>query len=298
MDWPRAKSILIVSLLLLNALLAYFIYYVPGSSPFLMRLSTLDVERLEQLAAHFDVTLHTAPLPLSVRPLAAVSFEPSLMTEEYFAAEAENWLGSEAVAKNSPSDADSAIVYHSATKSLRFTKDGEVQYANAGLKGKSAVSSMDEARDIAYDFLNRHLPSEKLHSYQLTSIVPDTTSNYHLVEFNRYIGPYPIFADYYRLLVNSAGVVSFKARAIEVGKAEGPRKHVVTGDCAVLRFLAETEAERSNDKIAILDIRLGYELTDMEAEHLQPVWRIKTDQIEKPTHIYPGFLEQWESEGR
>lgn len=294
MDWPRAKSILLVSFLLVDLYLAWLLLAPPGAASRV--LSTEDVQDLMTISQHFGVDLVGIPQPLAVGRVADLPLQEQNLSEADARAYADTWLGSGATLEQQ-TPGFYRFTQGEGWLEVRFSRfytDLHLQLVSPqpGLSGTEA-----ENRDLAQRWLADRLADGQVARMQAGMLLKDAEQGHYLIEFNSLQGGLPVFTDCYRLLVASGQVTGFTARLSQVGRATGPKSELVTADQPVKRLLAQTGV-LTDHRAAILDLRLGLGLIPGYEQTLQPVWRLITTLAGQEELIYPAAESYWGDEAR
>ena len=275
MDWPRAKTILIIAFLLLDLYLAYLLFYLPGFDKVKTEVTAADLAALVTLGRHYNVELATQPKPMVVGRLSPILINKIRLDEAVAIALAQRWLGD----ASQESKQDNGLQFISGSKTLTISQANPyfytLTYTDASPIVESEPQTKEEAIATARLWLEEYLGAPQVAEYQVNMAVADPKlEDGYVVEFSRVHKGYPIFADSYRLHVQGQQIVSFTAKQAHIGEVQRSRKTIVSADQAVRRYLARLGVPQE-EQISILDLSLGYDApTDPEAAgELRPVWR-------------------------
>ena len=296
MDWPRAKTILIISFLVLDLYLAYLLFYVPGLRAAPQQLGTEDIENLMRLSKHYNVELLVFPKPLQVHPLPDIALQELMLDKDAVQTIARLWLG---LNYTSTLEEDEALLFEAGERSLRISQASlacyNLQYQDAAADGNDISGTNQEAIATAKDFLAQHLGSEQAAHYQANMVIKNPMQHGHVVELSRMHKGLPVFMDSYRFLISGGCVSAFTARQASVGKPLGTKQSLVDAQQAMKRYLAQLGTPRQ-ESIAVLDVALGYYLMPNQTDELQmtPVWRFYTTDPMQEEVFIPANQTHWE----
>lgn len=299
MDWPKAKNILIVGLLLLDIYLAYLLFYLPGAGAMQTTVTGADLEALIVLSQNFNVDLVARPQPMSVRPLPLLAIDEVSLDETMAEQLATRWLGQEfAEAKQ-----ENGLLFTAGQKQLLLSQSSPyfytVSYQDDSALPNEENHTLQQAMDRAQDFLVEFLGETAALDYQINMsvAVPDTDASY-IIEISRSHNGVPIFLDSYRLLVQQGAIVSFTAKQAEIGEAQRTTLPLVSAEQVVRRYLARLGVEQA-EQIVVLDLRLGYGVgIHASARHeIEPVWRfLLGGDVEENEVIIPAAQIYWQKQ--
>jgi hypothetical protein len=293
MDWPKAKTILIVSFLLVDLYLAWLVFFPQDQSS--QFLNSQDVQALATVGQHFGVNLAAAPIPLAVGSAPPLTLAEQPMGQDAAEAYAVIWLGQDGkLCRASPN----VYVFSDDQWELRVTESSfyvdlelrPLHELTAGLSGNEQDNVW-----LARQFLTDHLGSKLVSELRSGMVIKAAKQGQYLIEFNSLYNDLPIFTDYYRLAVSSGKVSALTARISRSTKAAGPRIQLVTGDRPFKRLLAQLGIQEA-EQVAILDLRLGYGLVPGDERTLQPVWRIISTIPGQEEIVMPAGRSYWGDE--
>ncbi len=299
MDWPKAKSVLIISFLLLDLYLAYLLFYQPGGGAIKTTLTDQDLEALSVLSRHFNVELATRPQPMAVRPLPLLQIDKVSLDEQLAESLAARWLGPDWQA----SKQENGLIFTAGHKSIAFSQDSPyfycIEYVDAPPEPQGQGGTIQEAAGVAQQFLQQHLGESALTEYKVNMMVasPEVEGSY-IIEISRAYEGVPIFLDSYRLTVTNGVVVAFTAKQAAIGEAERAKLPLVSAEQVVRRYLARL-GEPQEEKITILDLSLGYGVgvETGERQEIEPVWRFYLAGAGESEVIIPAAQAYWERPG-
>lgn len=270
MDWPRAKTLIILALVLLNGFLAYHLYLrpvIPPPQP--VYLTAATEEQVLRALAEFAVEARLPDswptrLPLLALEPRPPAFDPAVL------------LGDEEVTVSSGSYGPCAgRVYTGASRVLCVGDDGYVIYA--GLRRRpdrpARPTDLAEAHRRVTAFLERigGVPDDM----EGPEITYDTVSGLLVFRYTQVItetstGALRVFPGFIELRVDATQVVSYEQRLWNLrGDASDPEP-VMPVTTVLLRqlepggrlheLLAGSGRTASNDGQRGLTVRLGYAL--------------------------------------
>ncbi|MGI6345468.1 MAG: hypothetical protein ACOX18_10640 [Bacillota bacterium] len=301
MNWPRAKTILIISFLLLDLYLAWHLFWLPRDQQ-AYTLTEAELTELRNIAQHFGVELVATPEPLKVAASPALMITQVSLDETAAWDLARPWLGNAA-------DADVTIRQQGATWEFQVGSQlvtvgtdeyfayHEVSWQDESLTPAQQTADQVAAVAAARAFLAVHLGEQAAEAYQPVLVLEDEASQCYLVELVRMVQDLPVFVDAYRCWVNNQQVLRLVGRQAELNSVSEEALAVVGADLAVKRYLAGL-SEPLDQPVSILDLRLGYGLVPAKPGQLQPVWRFYTNDPSAPEFTLPAGQWSWEAESR
>lgn len=293
MDWPKAKTILILGFLLLDLYLAYLLFLVPGAQALPTSLDSIGLRKLGELTSHYNYSLLATPKPLKTGrlPVLQVTIEPPGQDE--VEALVLNWLGQ---LVEGESLANGSTAYTLDERFLYLGNNGSLRYEDRSPVPESTIMDRIQVEGLIFTFLEPRIGSDMAKIYQV-SLVTQLPDGAWLVELTRSMFGTPLFADKVRAVVANEQVQSVETLIGVRPKASwlAPRGTIVTADRAVLRFLAQ-QAKPREHTAEIIDVRLGYDFANADQQELIPVWRIVTDQGSEE-YTVPAGVRYWRSGG-
>ncbi len=278
MDWPKAKTILIIGFLLVDLYLAWLLY--DGTRVNVVtKLGPEDVQELATLCSHYGFELVGEPVPLEVGRAASLTLaEPA---NQAAAAEtaANTWLQAGWTVTR---PASGGFLYQQGAQSLKVVPDRyhlELTLDLSVGESRGALGAPADSTRLAREFLTAHLGQKEALLYQAGLVTSDQGNGMTTIELNRLQQGLPSFMDYYRIRVRGNQVVGLQARQSYASDVSGKKQQLVASDRPLTRYLAQ--AGRQTEDSQILDLRLGFGLLPGDDQTLQPVWRLITSAEEQ-----------------
>jgi hypothetical protein len=283
-DWPQARSILLVAFTLVNLLLGYSIWGPTGIFPELTGLphneQVLQI-RLTLLERGFELA---APLPVTPErlPFLRIEYRPTLVIDHF----TNELFGT-------PSFLDIDVrprVFDGAQGWVEPLYDPQSQVISyqPGATGVAARSwrleNKEQVQSEVSDFLRTQhiLPKDA----QFHGIYPKPNSGNYIVEYFPWYQNFPVFSGYLRVEVSVDGIESISKFWIQPLRYKDDQyKAVRPAAEALLRLVGHLE-RTGNRRRVISDIRLGYyagrALIPLQSDSINrwdtvPVWRIQLD---------------------
>lgn len=275
MNWPKAKTILIIGFLCLNAYLGYLLFYLPSVTAIQTSITATDLDNLVTLSKHYNVDLIAHPQPMKVEPLPALALA-EIRLDEYLAESlALLWLGEDA----QETKQENALLFTSGQKKLLLSQEHPyfytIEYQTEEPVSSPLSLSWQEAAAIAETFLLDHLGKDMMRDYEMNLAVadPDYERGF-IIEISRMYEGFPVFLDSYRLHVHDGAIASFTAKQADIGEVERPAATLVSAEQAIKRYLAKLGVPQQ-EVVTVFDLRLGYGVSLAEGGSLalEPVWR-------------------------
>ncbi len=282
MDWPRARSILLVAFVIVNLLLGYSLWG-PKAIPALVQQSRgVQVEQVRLRLADQGMILPTGvllpPTPEPMRFLR-VEYRPDLNFERLLA---------ESYRRPSPSPPRPRAFDGTSSDRLEPTLDPETNVViyRPEATGRAAhpISLRDQAevREVAEEYLR----AEQLMPDNAYPMGVSVQGEMAVVEFVPMFEGIPVFSGHIRVELSARGVETVTLFWVQpVGYKDSAPKAVRPAAEALLRLAGHLE--RSGGRVwTVIDVRLGYyagrSLTVTIPEAISawetvPVWRITLD---------------------
>jgi len=283
-DWPQARSILLVAFMLVNLLLGYSIWGPSGVFPELTGLPHREQDnqiRLTLIERGFELA---SPLPVTPErlPFLLVEYRPTLVidhfTNELFGTP--SFLDTEL--RRSLFDGSQGWaepIYDPVSQVISY------QLGATGAAAKSwRLENKEQVQNEVVDYLRTQhiLPKDA----EFHGIYPKPNSGNYIVEYFPRFQTYPVFSGYLRVEVSSNGIETIsKFWAQPLRYKDDQHKAVRPAAEALLRLVGHLE-RTGNRRRVISDIRLGYyagrALIPLQPEAINrwdtvPVWRIQLD---------------------
>ncbi|MGI6359222.1 MAG: hypothetical protein ACOX2K_11210 [Bacillota bacterium] len=299
MDWPKAKSILIIGFLLVDLYLAWMLYASSRVS-IVTALTAEDVQDLIRLSQHYGVELLSTPTPLKVGKAPGLSMVEETDAETVARAVAGTWLGTDWIMSE---PAAGSFLFHSGDWSLRVTPgrffvESWLEWEGELAAEQEQPASADHAEGLARSFLATHLGQTEADQYHSGLFISNQEVGEQVIEFNQtYLG-LPSFLNYYRLQIVSGQVTGFQACQSQVSQEVGPKQQLVAADRPLKKYLAQVGMQ--SEPMQVLDLRLGYGLLPGEEGVMQPLWRliVAPSGGEQEEVLLPAGIRYWGVENR
>lgn len=292
MDWPKAKTILIIGFLLVDLYLAWLLYAGTRVNV-VTKLGPEDVQELATLCRHYGFELVGEPVPLEVGKATNLILAESENQAAAAEAAANTWLDAGwTVTQAGPA----TFLYQQGGRSLKVVPDRyrlELSLELAASEPPGTLGTSADSTRLARDFLIMHLGQKEALLYQAGLVTSDQGKGTSTIEFNRLQQGLPSFMDYYRIRVRGNQVVGFQASQSYAADANGRKQQLVASDRPLTRYLAQ--AGRQEEHSQVLDLRLGFGLLPGDDQTLQPVWRLITADAEQvQTEVLsPAGVRYW-----
>jgi len=291
LDWPRAKTILILAFAALNVFLAYRVWVVPSQpaeltavSPEEAREVLTDVAR-RGLIVQASIPRRVPPQPfllvgqdrLDAERLVAAFFDPGEdVVKEY---------GEQGV-----------VSCYAGDRSLHVWDVGVLEYSRprSGPSGLTAPG-WDEiaARKTVERFIKAHAGMPRDAVYDGAFRDPETGD--YLVLYRQEYRGHPLYGGYIRAVATPAGVQRYVQSWLSPKGFEGPKKSVIPPTRALQKVASIAGGSRGGETTAIVEVALGFYTQPYDAAEWQavPVWRIRLeDGRSYLVNAYTGELEK------
>ncbi|MBX6377136.1 MAG: two-component system regulatory protein YycI [Clostridia bacterium] len=298
MHWGRAKAILTIAFLLLDAALAYRLWSaglgaggalaalpVAGEAG---RTGTRDAAALAEMLAARGVRLE-APLPRvpAALPLLTVRIAPpdggalaAALFRDTPGVERQEWPGD-----------PGGVTFRAGDEALTVLPQGLVIYERRGVGVAPEPPSATAARAVADAFVERlgGLPPDGAYDYT----APAARSPGQEVRYVQRYGDVPVFGGYLAVEVAAQGVVAAKRVWLEpMGRRRDGRPVLPPGDALLAWSVQATPPTGA----AVVEVRLGYYSQNYlyaRQWDMVPAWRIRLNTGEVfYVNAYTGSLEQ------
>lgn len=292
MDWPKAKTILILGFLLVDLYLGWLLYAGTRVSV-VTKLTPDDVQELSRLSRHYGFELVADPVPLEVGKAANLILAEAGNKAAAAEAVANTWL---AAGWTVTQPAVGTFLYQQGDWSLKvspghYRLELSLDSVSSGQAGP--LGTLAESTRLARDFLSAHLGQKDALLYQAGLVTTDQAGQSRVIEFNRLQQGLPSFMDYYRIRVRGNQVAGFQACQSYATDVNGKKQLLVTADRPLTRYLAQAGMQR--EELAVLDLRLGLGLLPGDEQTLQPVWRLITSTADhgQAEELFPAGVRYW-----
>ncbi|MDI3533921.1 MAG: hypothetical protein PWQ82_286 [Thermosediminibacterales bacterium] len=287
MDWKKAKTILIIAFIFLDAFLGYnfWLNINPEADTTVVTDSQIQesCRILQEAGILIDTKLPAKVLP---QPFLMVSYqkvEPSKTASSFFGE-----LGNVKVEKT-----EDSVIYRRDQEQLMVMHNGIISYFNnkSETAEKQPLVTKQDAKKIADSFIKAHggFPPNARHDRTIYYNESDS----YLVEYvQEYKGKF-LASSYIDVLVTPTGVKSYYSSWLKPIGYSGKSKQIISPVQALLKMIEVLEGV--NKPITITGLELGYYSRYYNAEKWQavPAWRIVVDKDEYYyINGYTGELEQ------
>lgn len=287
MDWTKAKTILIIAFIFLDAFLGYNFWLNTNSEAEITVVTDSQIQESSRILQEAGIFL-SAKLPekVSPQPFLMVGFqavEPSKIASKFFG-------GSNNIKVERTED---SIIYHRDQEQLMVMYNGIISYFNNKSEDqkKLPLATKDDAKRIADNFIKAHggFPSNAKHDRTIYYNESDS----YLVEYVLdYKGKF-LASSYIDVLVTPSGVKSYYSSWLKPMGYTGKSKQIISPVQALLKTIEIFEGVEK--PITITGLELGYYSRYYNAEKWQavPAWRVVVDNDEYYyINGYTGELEQ------
>jgi len=289
-DWPRAKTILIVAFLILNSVLAAQLYLLP-----LFDLSARPVSLAaikEVLAGKGTELTATLPRRGPTAPFALLS-TPAYSDREITTI-ARDLLG-EGVARVTVGGSlggESAVSYRGLGGQLVVvTARGLVSYENQAAVGGGGAITAEEAASKAAEFVREHVGETGFVFEGVTELEP---GGFRVDYLQRFRGSF-VFPGYITLVVKSDGVAAMWMLRLRVSFETGSARRILSAAEAVLSLVNHRQNAGDTQALSVEKVDFGfhspiYDTVDPMWRGV-PVWRIHTSRGEFFINAHSGVIE-------
>lgn len=292
MDWPKAKTILIIGFLLVDLYLAWLLY--DGTRVNVVtKLGPEDVQELATLCRHYGFELVGEPVPLEVGRATNLTLAESANQAAAAETAANTWLQAGWTVTR---PAAGGFLYQQGERSLKVVPDRyrlELALDLSVSERSGTPGTPEESTRLAREFLATYLGQKDALLYQAGLVTSDQGNGTTTIELNRLQQGLPSFMDYYRIRVRGNQVVGFQASQSYASDVSGKKQQLVASDRPLTHYLAQ--AGRQNEDSHIIDLRLGFGLLPGDDQTLQPVWRLITSTAEQghAEVFFPAGVRHW-----
>lgn len=295
MDWRRVKTLLIVSFLLLNILLAGRLYFVPELEMYLGLTGRASSEAvLRALESHGVVLTGALPAVALRAPFAQVSLRQ--LSEAEINHLRRQVLGAEAV-RTSPEDIpvlEHPLSFVLGQQELIITTRGFVSYHNRAVAKAQAPMNADEAKRIAGEFFSERMSAPS--DFVFDSVISLDEGSYR-VEYVQTIRANRVFPGYIIVVVKGGEVAAMWMSRLNVALEAGGAKPVLPAGEAVLSLLNHRLNRGETGTLEVLEMQFGYHSPIYDAIDPSwrgvPVWRIRTNDGDYFINAHSGVPEGW-----
>jgi regulatory protein YycI of two-component signal transduction system YycFG len=295
MDWPRAKTILIVCFLILNVILAYNLYIEPLLEGDSDNISRSRFDSIMNVLGQNKVSIDTA-VPRNTPRLAfyRVALHP-FSAEEIFALR-NGLLGPDAslTSTSAVPDDNNPAGFMLGQEDMTVTALGYLSYYNRELflADVGEDISYEEARAQADAFLRSRLPGFDQYLFDAVTYVEGMG---HRVEYVQMHDETPVYPGHVMALVKSDGVVALWQLRLKIMSGEGQEKKIVSAADALLSMLSHRLTVGDSGPVTVQEIALGYYsrvYDTFESWQTAPVWRVRTDHGDYFINAHSGIIEE------
>ncbi|MBS3873126.1 MAG: two-component system regulatory protein YycI [Firmicutes bacterium] len=298
MDWGRVKTLLIVSFLILNILLAGRLYFVPELEMYLGLTDRASSEAvLRALQAHEVVLTGTLPTVALRAPFAQVSLrrlnhnDIDLLRRQI--------LGDEAVHSTIATTDDRPLVEQPTSfvlghEDLVITTQGYISYHNRAVAKTEAPLDAEQAVQVAEEFFRHRMDGPR--DFVFDSVIPLEEGSYR-VEYVQTFRGNRIFPGYIIMVIKGGEVAAMWMSRLNVALEAGGAKPVLPASGAVLSLLNHRLNRGETGAMEVLEVLFGYHSPIYDAIDPSwrgvPVWRIRTNAGVYFINAHSGVPESW-----
>lgn len=295
MDWPRAKTILIVCFLVLNIILAYNLYIEPLVAGDSDNISRDRFDSIMNVLKQNSVSIETA-VPRNTPRLAfyRVALHP-FSPEEIFALR-NALLGPDAslTSASAVPDENNPAGFILGQEDMTVTSLGYLSYYNRDLFLADEGDEMDatKARILADTFLRERFPGADDFAHDSVTYIPGMG---YRVEYVQMHEGTPIYPGHVMVMVKDAGVVALWQLRLQVMAREGQEKKIVSAADALLSVLSHRLTVGEAGAVTVQQMELGYysRIYDtFQSWQTAPVWRVRTDRGDYFINAHSGVIEE------
>jgi len=288
-DWSRAKTILIVAFLILNAVLAVQLYLLPL---FDASARPVSPEAIKQLLEGKGVQIAvTTPRRGPTAPFALLS-TPTYSDRETTTI-ARDLLGQSAarVAVGGSLNTEATVSYRGDGGQLVVvTARGLVSYEDQAARGGPTFSAEEAAR-LAATFVRDRVGET---GFIFEGVTPLESGSFRVDYLQRFRGSY-VFPGYITLVVNSEGVAAMWMHRLRVAFETGTARRILSAHEAVLSLVNHRLNAGEAGSLVVQKIDFGfhspiYDTADPTWRGV-PVWRVRTSGGEFFVNAHSGVLE-------
>jgi len=292
MDWSKAKSILIVSFLILNLLLAYRLYLEPTLALASDGLSKEQIESIETMLQKHGVNLSTA-LPSAAPRVPIMHIQVHSYNEQEISKLKTSILGPNAI-QVSPNTLpfDDQLNFADGFKDLNITARGYVTYYNRDLQVSNDMITADEAKAIGHEFFTERLGAPTDFVFDSVSYIEPMGYRVDYVQTHK--GSY-VFPGYIMMIVKPSGVYAMWMCRLDITTQLLAKKTIITAHEALLNLLSYRINAGESSALTIHGVDMGFYDTIYDAEQswqIPPVWRVRSDAGDYYINALSGIIEQ------
>lgn len=266
MDWRKAKKLVILLLVVLNATLAFLNYKKQQDNV----LTSVQEKAIYQVLSKNGISLYT-DLLTKFPPMRKLSLKiPSYSRDDLkrlFFPEDETTVTVEF----------DKIIIKCETKTLTMRGNRGTLLFKDGT-GKIEALTQERARREAEEFMSDlDLPSNDFHM----GTIAETEDGFAVTFFDQWKG-WTVFASYYTIYVTEKGIAKVDLTYFQPDGFTGEKKEICFSDEALLTFLKEIRQKNLQGTITVTRMELGYDFQDYgyggerseSVEKLVPCYRI------------------------
>ncbi|MBP2024550.1 two-component system regulatory protein YycI [Peptoniphilus stercorisuis] len=270
MDWAKAKSILIVALLITNITLFGFNFYNHNLTKDSSRSKNFANETIELLAEKGIKVNSYIPRSENKLPTLRVEFEnynPDELNSKFFES-----LGN----VENPSTDFSKVNY--ATKLITIMNNRRMRYEDSSMTEEYNLTKISEAQDIATDFLLEH--GFDTRDMEITHT--EKSDNQYIINFSKIHDGIVLERSYTNFVIDNRGVISMDRLWLNVTDISQSEVHLMPAAKALLTLLDDNDyynkTVKNIDECYYFDPEeQGYveDITKAERGRAIPAWRIQ-----------------------
>jgi regulatory protein YycI of two-component signal transduction system YycFG len=293
MDWPRAKTILIVCFLALNLFISYDLYIQPVFRGISDSLSPDRFDSIMNVLNQNGMDIQMQ-LPRSTPLKAFIRVAVNPYSEGEIIILRDRVLGPTAsrISENALPTEESAVNYLLGAEELVVTSLGYVSYYNRALFAMDGAVTSDEARQMADQFLQEKLGAPQDFTYDSTSFVDSMGMKVEYVQIHE---EFHIFPARIVVMVNPSGVVAAWVYRLRVTSVDANQKPIQSAAEALLNLLSHRFTVGAKEALTVYEMELGYysRLYDtLDPWPAAPVWRVRTNAGDFFVNAHSGVVEE------
>ncbi len=292
MDWPKAKTLLIICFLLLNMFMSYELYIQPALLGTSDNISPGRFDSILNVLGEngFDIQV---PIPRSTPQKSSIRVAARPLSQEEILGLRDRLLGSEAVLilESKMQSGHSSVTYMLGAQELIVTSLGYVSYYNRSIFTDSGPMSQEDAQRAADYFVSNRLDGSNAFAYD--SIEHIEPMGYR-VQYAQIYQDTNIYPAHLMVLVNPSGVAAAWMSRLQIRATEGDLKAIRSAAEALLSLLSYRLTFGETAQLTILEMELGYYSKlhyTLDPWSAAPVWRIRTDKGDFYLNAHSGVVE-------
>lgn len=270
MDWSKAKSILIIALLITNSVLLGFNIYnyeLTSDSSNTRGFLQETTELLAQKGIKIDTDVPRSRVKLHTLRVEFENFDPDELNDRFF---------DEKGKINSPSTGLAKISFRK--ELISIINNRRMIYENSSDKKVYDINSLSDAQDIANNFLMNH----KFETRDMKLTYMEKMGNSYILNYSKIQDDIILEKSYTNFVIDNTGVVSMDRLWLNVTDVSESQIHLIPASKALLTLLDDNEYYNRTitniDECYYFDPEeQGYveDITKAEQGRAIPAWRIQ-----------------------